>query len=225
MKVFLPYLIIVFIVFALSKTMSFLQKDGGFISIPSLYAGEGKAPEINKEPIKPEIPSKVLVKNDEGKILGQVFNLDTSQIQKINSCNKLYELGFSPEEIEILKSLRVRHEALQVLEQDIKIKEDILKSAQQFIDKQIKLLEEKSNQIDPESGLNAVQNYSRLVKIYEGMKPADAAKIFDELQTSILIEVARQMKENKLSAIVSAMKPTRARDLTLALARGINSLD
>jgi flagellar motility protein MotE (MotC chaperone) len=221
MKVFLPYFIIIFIIFALSKIMSLSKTDGGFITIPKLHAGEEKEVEIPKK----EIPKKVIIKNAEGKVLGQVFNLDTSQIEKINSCNKLYDLNFSPEEIELLKSLRTRHQALQALEESIKMKQELLKVAQEAIDKKIQLLEEKSNQLDSDSGMNLSQNYSRLVKIYEGMKPVDAAKIFDELQLSILIEVARQMKENKLSAIVSAMKPSKARDLTLALAKGFSSLD
>ena len=50
------------------------------------------------------------------------------------------------------------------------------------------------------------------------MKPKDAAKIFDELQMSVMILVAQQMKENKLAAIVAEMKPEKARDLTMALA-------
>jgi flagellar motility protein MotE (MotC chaperone) len=223
MKVFLPYLIIIFIIFALSKALSFLKTDGGFISIPTLHAGEEVQKEMPKTVTK--IPEKVSIQNDQGQVIGQVFNLDTSQIQKINSCNKLYDLSFSPKEIDILKSLRTRHQALQALEEEIKVKEEILKAVQKTIENQIQSLEDKSNQLDTESGLDSGQNYLRLVKIYEGMKPTDAAKIFDELQTSILIEVARQMKENKLSAIVSAMKPAKARDLTLALAKGTNSLD
>jgi flagellar motility protein MotE (MotC chaperone) len=223
MKVFLPYLIIIFIIFALSKGLSFLKPDGGFISVPTLHAGEEVKTEIAKQ--KPKIPEKISIQNDQGQVIGQVFNLDTSQIQKINSCNKLYDLSFSPKEIDILKSLRTRHQALQALEEEIKVKEEILKAVQKTIENQIQSLEDKNNQLDTESGLDSGQNYLRLVKIYEGMKPTDAAKIFDELQTSILIEVARQMKENKLSAIVSAMKPAKARDLTLALAKGTNALD
>ena len=222
MKAFLPYFIIIFIIFALSKVMSLSKDGGGFISIPKLHAGEDKASE---SPQKLQIPSKVLIKNNEGKVLGQVFNLDTSQIQKINSCSKLYDLNFSPEEIELLKSLRVRNQTLDSLEKSIKMKEKILKVTQEAIEKKLQYLEEKSNQLDSDAGLAVTQNYSRLVKIYEGMKPLDAAKIFDELQLPILIEVAKQMKENKLSAIVSAMKPIKARDLTMALVRGVSSLD
>ena len=57
-----------------------------------------------------------------------------------------------------------------------------------------------------------------LVKLYESMKPRDAAVIFNDLDPSVLIPVFDRMKENKAAAIMSAMLPDRARQVTIELA-------
>ena len=58
-----------------------------------------------------------------------------------------------------------------------------------------------------------------LVKIYEGMKAKDAARIFDTLDMSILIQVMDEMSERKSAPILAAMKPDRARAVTSLLAQ------
>jgi len=59
----------------------------------------------------------------------------------------------------------------------------------------------------------------RLVKVYETMKPKDAARIFDQLQLDTLLDVVSLMKESKTALILAAMESRRARELTLALAQ------
>ncbi|PWR19800.1 hypothetical protein DKG75_15180 [Zavarzinia compransoris] len=60
---------------------------------------------------------------------------------------------------------------------------------------------------------------ARLVKVYETMKPADAANIFNTLDFPVLIEVAGRMKEAKIAPVLAAMDPEAAKALTVALAR------
>ncbi len=57
-----------------------------------------------------------------------------------------------------------------------------------------------------------------LVKIYENMKPADAAAIFNSLDLAVLVDVSSRMKEAKVSPVLAAMDPVRARLLTVKLA-------
>jgi len=56
-----------------------------------------------------------------------------------------------------------------------------------------------------------------LVKIYEGMKPKDAARIFNTLDLDILLAVAGRMSERKSAPIIAAMSPERAKTLTTML--------
>ena len=57
-----------------------------------------------------------------------------------------------------------------------------------------------------------------LVKIYEAMKPLDAAAIFNEMEMPILLEVIDKMSERKVAPILAGMSPKRARDVTQELA-------
>ena len=58
---------------------------------------------------------------------------------------------------------------------------------------------------------------SFVIKIYENMKPKDAARIFDELDMDTLLLVAERMKERKLAPVMAQMKPTKAKDVTIRL--------
>jgi flagellar motility protein MotE (MotC chaperone) len=62
-------------------------------------------------------------------------------------------------------------------------------------------------------------NWQGLVKLYETMKPRDAAVIFNDLDLPVLLPVLDRMKEAKAAPIVAAMAPERARQVTAELAR------
>jgi flagellar motility protein MotE (MotC chaperone) len=58
-----------------------------------------------------------------------------------------------------------------------------------------------------------------LVKLYEGMRPRDAATIFDELDMPVLLSIVDRMREARAAPVLGAMRPDRARALTAELAR------
>jgi flagellar motility protein MotE (MotC chaperone) len=62
-------------------------------------------------------------------------------------------------------------------------------------------------------------NWRGLVKMYEGMRPRDAAVIFNDLDLPVLLPVLDRMKESKAAPVLAAMQPERAREVTQALAR------
>lgn len=57
-----------------------------------------------------------------------------------------------------------------------------------------------------------------LVKIYEGMKPKEAATIFNTLDMDVLLSVISRMSERKSSPVLAAMAPDKARLVTIRLA-------
>ena len=61
-------------------------------------------------------------------------------------------------------------------------------------------------------------NWAGLVKVYETMKPRDAASIFNDMDMPVLLQIVDRMKETKTAAIFGAMLPDRARSLTAQLA-------
>jgi flagellar motility protein MotE (MotC chaperone) len=214
MRRFIPYLIIFLGIVALSKLMTLIKSETSLIDLTNLNAKESQ--EL-REKEEAGIKTKVPVTNQKGDVLINLYNTDTSYMRKISTCDQLYDLQFSPEEIKILQTLRNRHEKLNELEKDIAIKQEVLTNIENNLYKKLEQLEKLNSQMGDETVGSSAQSYSKLVKIYEGMKAKEAAKIFDTLQTQVLLGVAQQMKENKLAAIVAEMNPEKARDLTMGL--------
>jgi flagellar motility protein MotE (MotC chaperone) len=62
-------------------------------------------------------------------------------------------------------------------------------------------------------------NWAGLTKLYESMKPRDAATIFNDLDMDVLLQVVDRMKEAKAALVLAAMQPDRARQVTAQLAQ------
>jgi flagellar motility protein MotE (MotC chaperone) len=61
--------------------------------------------------------------------------------------------------------------------------------------------------------------WRQMVKLYEGMRPREAAAIFDDLDLPVLVPLMDRLREAKAAPILGAMRPDRARALTAELAR------
>lgn len=57
-----------------------------------------------------------------------------------------------------------------------------------------------------------------LVKMYQAMRPKDAARIFERLGLDVQVDVASLMRERAMAAILAEMDPKAASTLTMALA-------
>ena len=62
------------------------------------------------------------------------------------------------------------------------------------------------------------EKFRGLVAIYEKMKPKESARIFDELDINILLEVFERMKASKSASILAKMRPDRAKEITSRIA-------
>ena len=60
--------------------------------------------------------------------------------------------------------------------------------------------------------------FKGLVTMYENMKPRDAAKIFDRLDTGVLLDVVSKIEPRKMADILALMSPDAAQHLTVELA-------
>lgn len=61
-------------------------------------------------------------------------------------------------------------------------------------------------------------NWSGLVKMYEGMRPREAAAIFNALDKPVLLEIVDRMQPAKASPVLAAMDAEKARQVTADLA-------
>lgn len=128
---------------------------------------------------------------------------------------------FTQNEVDVLQKLSERREALDARQRDLDLRENMIKAAEGRIDK--KIAEMKTLQANVESMLKQVDGQDddkmkSLVKIYENMKPKDAARIFEQLDMPILLGVITHMKEQKVAPVMEAMDPMKAKTLTDAIA-------
>jgi len=98
----------------------------------------------------------------------------------------------------------------------------MLKAAESRIDKKVE--EMKNLQATIEKLLASYdeqqeKKVASLVKIYESMKPKDAAKIFEELEMDVLLMVVERVNSRRLAPILAAMDPQKAREVTVELSR------
>ena len=128
---------------------------------------------------------------------------------------------FSQAEIEVLQSLAKRRDELDARARDLQLRENVLKATEKRIDGKIvelKALEEKIQQYLQQHDEQGEQQLKSLVKVYENMKPKDAARIFEQLDLDILLDVAERMREAKMAPILANMDPGKAKQITVELA-------
>jgi flagellar motility protein MotE (MotC chaperone) len=129
--------------------------------------------------------------------------------------------SLTEEEIAVLQKLAARREELDKREREVELRENLLAAAEKRLDG--KLAELKKVQGDV-SGLlkkhdtEEEAKLGQLVKMYEIMKPKEAAAIFEKLDRTVLLDVVERMREQKSGPIIAKMDPLKAEQLTTALA-------
>ncbi len=128
----------------------------------------------------------------------------------------------SPAEIEVLNQLSDRRAQLDKRAKELDTREALMKVTEQRVDQKIKELETLRGQLQSmvaqASGAQAAQ-LDNLVKIYETMKPDEAAKIFETLDMPVLLGVIEKMKPARTAPIMAKMAPEKAKELTVALTK------
>jgi flagellar motility protein MotE (MotC chaperone) len=101
------------------------------------------------------------------------------------------------------------------------MREKLLAAAEQRIETRIAELKKLEGQVQAlikRHDDEEEKNLRSLVKVYENMKPRDAARIFEQLDMQVLLGVVERMKEAKLAPVLAQMDPARAQRLTVDLA-------
>ncbi len=146
-----------------------------------------------------------------------------AQAQLDEQTKALRDVRVSPAEVSVLESLSARRDELDKRNKALDLREQLLKAAEKRVEDRIAELKEIEAQIKRRIGENDQRNEERMagvVKMYETMKPKDAARIFEQLDMGVLIDVARRMEPRKMSAVLAAMDPVTAQELTVELATG-----
>jgi flagellar motility protein MotE (MotC chaperone) len=122
----------------------------------------------------------------------------------------------------LLQDLRQRRQELDALAASLATRESVMTAAEQKLAirmAELQTLQKKLEGLDAAQKQKVEAGWQGLVKVYEAMKPKDAANIFNDLQMPVLLQVLDRMKDAKTAAIMAAMNPDRARDVTAELAQ------
>ena len=128
---------------------------------------------------------------------------------------------FSEAEIELLQNLAKRRTAIQAWARELDTREALLDAAEKRLDSKIaelKSLRSRVQTLVRKVDAREEARLKSLVKIYENMKPKDAARIFDELELPILLDVVARMREVKTAPILAKMDSQKAKHVTAELA-------
>jgi flagellar motility protein MotE (MotC chaperone) len=127
----------------------------------------------------------------------------------------------SPSERAILERLQARRQELEARAREIDIRESLLKSAEKRIESKVEEMKAVESRISTAAVQKTdadVARFKGIITMYEGMKPKDAAKVFDRLEMSVLFEIASQIAPRKMSDILGLMSPEAAERLTIEMA-------
>src|SRR5712671_3787572 len=94
----------------------------------------------------------------------------------------------------ILERLQSRRQELEARAREIDIRESLLKAVEWRI----------TTATDQKTETDAAR-FKGIITMYEGMKPKDAAKVFDRLEMSVLFDIASQIAPRKMSDILGLM--------------------
>ena len=122
----------------------------------------------------------------------------------------------------VLLELRQRREELDARDAALAARESLLAAAGQKLSARVaelQALQKKLEALDAARKEREDASWQGLVKLYEAMKPRDAATIFNDLEMPVLLQVVDRMKEAKAAPVLAAMQPDKARDLTAQLAQ------
>lgn len=176
------------------------------ISAPVEQAAAAHTPNGNGSEAEPECVSMVDA---------LVTHADGSQITAPTD-------GTSATEALLLTRLKERRSELDTQEATLKLQEDLLRAAELRLEERAASLEASANQlgaaVDAETARKA-EEIAGLAKLFEIMKPKDAAAVMAGLPDDTLVPLVKLVSTRKMAPIMAQLPPDRASALTVMLAQ------
>lgn len=117
--------------------------------------------------------------------------------------------------------LATRRASLDARQRQLDMRERLLEATEKRLNAKLASLkqhEARARVVVREESTRIDTRYESLVKMYQSMKPKEAARIFERLDMPVQVAVATRMKERTMAAIMTDMDPEAAKALTMALA-------
>ena len=214
----LPYVIICAFAVVAFKVIKAVEDVVPILNVENLFAASDKP--VEKKPNKKK-PAKKVAKKSPPKSENNTAEQKTEGKQQNTTPAVQYSGSqYSVIEVGILKSLSKRRKEIESREKEVILKEASLSVIEERIQEKIAKITKLQTAVN--KVLRAYEEKERekqndLVKIYENMKPVDAARIFEQLHMTVLLTVVENMKKTKLALIMAQMTPQRAKDITIEL--------
>ena len=138
------------------------------------------------------------------------------------------QAGMSPQELQVLQSLGARRTQLDARQQNLDTQLQLLAAAEAKVDFKIKQLAGMKGDIQGllgQADSKKDTEMTRLVTIYEQMKPQEAAARMTLLDDSVRLPIASKMNVRKLAVIMGDMPAADAKSMTEKLADRLNAAD
>jgi flagellar motility protein MotE (MotC chaperone) len=122
----------------------------------------------------------------------------------------------------VLEALRARRAEIDARQQAAMQREQMVAAAERRLAQRIEelvALQTRLETLERERAQREEAGLRGLVRLYEGMRPRDAAAIFDDLDMPVLLPIVDRMREARAAPVMAAMRPERARALTAEIAK------
>lgn len=126
------------------------------------------------------------------------------------------------EDIKVFIDLSKRDQDLRKREHSLKKEALLLRAAENSLDEKLKefnLLKGDLDKLLKRLEEHENKQTSDLVKMYEAMKPKQAAGIFNRLELMLSIQLIKRMNRKKAALLLAAMDSQKAKDITQGLAK------
>ena len=202
------------------------EADGGSVEQPAADATTENEAETQRVPTPEEIAGMIargeitLSDRNDGGYGDEMESLPGASDETVSLPADPFSL--TDTEIELLQALAKRRETIDLREREVESREALLAAAETRIEEKIASLETLQARIEAllvQYDEQEERQITSLVKIYEAMKPKEAARIFEKLDMPVLLDVVERMKERKASAVLAKMDPAKAKSVTLELAQ------
>jgi flagellar motility protein MotE (MotC chaperone) len=125
--------------------------------------------------------------------------------------------NWTPEQLAVFNKLEERKSVLDAKEIELTKLEEELQKQRSELEEKVKQLEKLrakiAEKLAERVGVDQ-ERVAKLVEIYSNMKPQNAAKVFEDIDEDLAVEVLGKMKKKNMAEILNLLKPEKAQRLS-----------
>lgn len=124
---------------------------------------------------------------------------------------------WTSEQLAFFNKLEERKQQLDVKEKDLQKLDEELQEQKLALEKRLRELDDLrtkiSNRLDEKVKVDQ-EKVDKLVEFYSNMKPVNAAKVFEEIDEDLAVEILNKMKKKSAADIMNLLKSDKAQKLS-----------